>query len=237
MLIVYGRKRKDTPAGHCFVFCPVCRDVVAHTIYSVGMAGHVYFVSVGSGEEVARYLSCDTCTLQSGAGRLGGLPRTRDKGRQVYASSLEIEARAAEGRLTPDERGVILRQAVGGIGRVAYGLPDPRARLVAGLAVVAFLTLLALPITAKLLFDFGLGRSATLPITLLLIVAAGSSVATFGLLLTSWSRKREQVVYPLLAESLRGLHPTADELMPLLSEAGLRSLDPVRTAKLADKHD
>jgi hypothetical protein len=60
-MIFWGTKEVLRGLGFAADFCPLCRDVRAFEIKRVGMAGHVYGLSLGEGELSGYIRTCTVC--------------------------------------------------------------------------------------------------------------------------------------------------------------------------------
>lgn len=59
--ISWGTKRISRVVNEGKFNCPTCRSIQPYRMISVQNAPHAWFVSLGTGEEVLRYLECKTC--------------------------------------------------------------------------------------------------------------------------------------------------------------------------------
>jgi hypothetical protein len=64
MFIVYGTQRKVRPIGWVADFCPMCRTPQQFRLSRIGMARHIYFLSVGSGELIGHLIECGRCGVK-----------------------------------------------------------------------------------------------------------------------------------------------------------------------------
>lgn len=60
-MIIWGTKRVVRSLGFVADFCPICRDVRTFEVERIGMAGHVYYLSFGSGTLAGYVRTCRTC--------------------------------------------------------------------------------------------------------------------------------------------------------------------------------
>jgi len=61
MFIVWGKKHVYKKMGFVADFCPLCRNVRPFQLDRVGLAGHVYYITVGKGELVGYAKTCMNC--------------------------------------------------------------------------------------------------------------------------------------------------------------------------------
>jgi hypothetical protein len=63
MIFVWGRKPVYTHAGYVADYCPVCRAARAFSVQRIGMAWHVYYVTVSKGELAGYQRTCCDCGM------------------------------------------------------------------------------------------------------------------------------------------------------------------------------
>ncbi|RQP24133.1 hypothetical protein [Piscinibacter terrae] len=61
MIIVWGKKHVRRSLGYVADFCPICRRPSAFNLRRVGLAGHVYYISLGEGDLVGHERTCKRC--------------------------------------------------------------------------------------------------------------------------------------------------------------------------------
>lgn len=61
MLIIWGKKYVYRKIGQVADFCSACRDIQSFLLRRVGLAGHVYYITVGEGNFVGHQRICNTC--------------------------------------------------------------------------------------------------------------------------------------------------------------------------------
>src|SRR6266568_2414364 len=119
MFIVWGKKRVERNQGLVADFCPICREVRAFQLMRVGVASHVYYMSLGEGKLAGHIIRCNECRVQLAVDptryastekdpQIGLEVLVRDtfpKLREVYAARLELETRIKRTRsaLSADE--------------------------------------------------------------------------------------------------------------------------------------
>lgn len=64
-MIVHGTKRVERRIGYVADFCPVCRCPQAMRLLRIGLASHIYFISIGGGKLVAHLAECLSCGVQT----------------------------------------------------------------------------------------------------------------------------------------------------------------------------
>ena len=116
MFIVWGKKRVERKQGMVADFCPICRDIRSFQLSRVGMASHIYYVSMGEGELAGFQIKCDACGVNLGVEPTRYLATRKDKRpansieelvqetfprlREVCANRLELETRLKRSRST-----------------------------------------------------------------------------------------------------------------------------------------
>lgn len=124
MFIVWGKKRVEKKIGFAADFCPICRSVSQFQIFRVGMAGHIYYLSVGEGELVGHVGKCQQCgtvlnvdaTIYKGYEKRAEpslerlIENTFPDVREVYAKRLEAEEKIQRRAttFTPQERETLI---------------------------------------------------------------------------------------------------------------------------------
>jgi hypothetical protein len=63
MIFVWGRKAVYTHAGYVADYCPVCRASRAFAVQRIGMAWHVYYITVSKGELAGYQRTCCDCGM------------------------------------------------------------------------------------------------------------------------------------------------------------------------------
>jgi len=66
--IIWGKKEKRNVIEEGYFQCPVCNTKQPYKLIQVMQVGHIWYVPLGSGIEVSRYIQCGTCTRQFEAG-------------------------------------------------------------------------------------------------------------------------------------------------------------------------
>lgn len=60
-MLIWGKKHVRRRLGYVADFCPLCREVRAFELERVGLAGHLYYISLTEGELVGHRARCTTC--------------------------------------------------------------------------------------------------------------------------------------------------------------------------------
>jgi hypothetical protein len=125
MFIVWGKKVVRRRLGYAADFCSICRCASAFEVRRIGMAGHIYYVSLGEGELLGFDRTCHTCGTAVAAdpknyrafarkpGALAPLvaetfPDLAEAWKDRIA--LEEKIRNTPSQLTGDERSALIRE-------------------------------------------------------------------------------------------------------------------------------
>lgn len=60
-MIIWGKKYVYSRLGYVADFCHICREVRAFELTRIGLAGHVYYISLSQGDLVGHERKCATC--------------------------------------------------------------------------------------------------------------------------------------------------------------------------------
>lgn len=63
MIFIWGRKPVYSHAGYVADYCPVCRAARAFSVQRIGMAWHLYYITVSQGELAGYQRTCCDCGL------------------------------------------------------------------------------------------------------------------------------------------------------------------------------
>lgn len=63
MIFVWGRKPVYTHAGYVADYCPVCRAARAFAVQRIGMAWHLYYITISKGELAGYQRTCCDCGM------------------------------------------------------------------------------------------------------------------------------------------------------------------------------
>jgi hypothetical protein len=125
MLIIWGKKRVTKSLGYVADFCPLCRDVRAFELVRVGLAGHVYYLTLSEGELVGYERTCMQCrtVLNAQPDRYAHInyraqppgelaPITFPKLKEFWAARLgvERELKSVFGKVSPEDRQTLIRE-------------------------------------------------------------------------------------------------------------------------------
>ncbi|MEO8672749.1 MAG: hypothetical protein ABI411_15635 [Tahibacter sp.] len=247
MFIYWGTKAVRKTLGVVADFCPLCRSPQAFVLVRLGMASHVYGISVGQGNLAGFERTCQQCKIVFDAdinrykdvikkfpianiAQSSQLPHlmtmTFPDLRDSYAGRLELEHDLSKSiaQLDPNQRHRLIKEPFLLLGptveqRYAQAQFDMQVAitLLVGIVLVAAITWLSS-------LWFGADTNARVP----LIMGGAIVVAIIALLvqfqLAKGRHLRSQIL-PLLGKALRPLRPDPKELGAVLQElsrSGLR---------------
>ena len=240
MFIVWGKQKVERKIGYAADFCPVCRTVAQFQVKRVGMAGHVYFISLGQGELVGHIGNCQQCgtTIDVNAGAYKSCEKRAEQSierlientfpnvRTTYAWRLEMEEKiqSRSVTLTPEERDKWLMEPFQIFTRqVEVRCGNIHLDRESGIGC------LGTTLLAGVLFIVSMGIANPATQSKMLLVAG--VVFVVGLIFTWIQLAREpgrfirRRIASKLARALRPLNPTREELTACLAKlkaAGFR---------------
>lgn len=228
MFIVWGKKAVHRKLGFAADFCSICRCARSFAVRRIGMAGHVYYVSLSEGELVGFDRTCDTCgtsypadpanykTLSPTPGELATLIRATFPGlAEAWKERLALEdkVRNQPTQLSGDERSALIREPFLRLS------PKVESRFAAthfdketGFAALGALVLIgAMPSVAEAIAPAHAGPAFLTALT----VGCGLVVWQMAL---SGRRYMQREIVPTLARALLPLRPTPREVDTVRSE-------------------
>jgi hypothetical protein len=240
MFIFWGTRRVTSKLGVVADFCPICRGPQAFRLERIGMAGHVYGISVGSGQLAGFERSCTECGTRlnaehgdygdiakrypldriPAASQLSELIRTSNPHLlERYAKRIELEREIQRGEtsLNSAERRQLIKEpflvlAPG----VERAFEETQIDLPLLLTIVAALALLA---GLYALLDATLGKETR---ELLPVFMAGAGLIAFIAVLVQGALVKKRFLrrhfYPRLGRTLIPLRPQRAELDVVLGE-------------------
>ncbi|MFZ6757951.1 hypothetical protein ACO0K9_12150 [Undibacterium sp. Ji50W] len=244
MVIVWGKKHVFTKLGYVADFCPLCRKPRAFEIKRIGLAGHVYYITVGKGDLVGYERTCQTCKtiLNADLADYACVPKKNEPMPALVKMSnpymldvlkdrlaLEEIVRKSPETLKDEVRFSLIKSPFYILSpmverRLAKVTLDLEFWLAVGASIVLFKTL---PSLAEKYFPQYADKAllASLIFSLLLV---------FWQMLTSGSRYVKKQIVPVLAISLKPLRPKVSELNVIVREMKERKHKMGRKIKVAD---
>ena len=227
-MIHWGKKLVRTRLGYVADFCPLCRAVRAFELIRVGLAGHIYYISVTRGELVEHRAQCTACGTEfvteperyARPSKQALAPRelvqlTFPNLARHYANRLALEKAIRDPfkKISQADRQWLLREPF----RLLSFKAEERFRssLVHHESIAVFF--------ASLLVGFAIGSGvvSVLPQfeeAIWITLAVAAAVATW--VWSFWSRKRfvrKDVLAPLVS-ALHPLKPTREEVAGVLED-------------------
>ena len=123
-MIIWGTKRVVKNLGRVADFCPICRQIKSFKLSHIGMAGHIYYISLVEGKLVGNQISCESCgvLLMANLTDYSSISKNKmaelnqlicDTHRNVeqrYADRLAIEKKLQTTGVTPEQRVDLIRE-------------------------------------------------------------------------------------------------------------------------------
>ncbi len=240
-MLVWGTTIKRKAVGWVADFCPLCRGLRPFRLQRIGAAGHVWFISLGSGSFLGNEIECSACgtihetdssrytRVSDDLAELDELVRRTLPGADGRVEALVArEQRVTRAQLAPGEREALSREAIlHGAGQVDRQIREqrspPKARLV-GWITFGLLVLFA---------AFGPRLGEPLGPLLALAFFAGLLVCLYFAVTRIRSHVRG-IVEPAVARGLAPLKPTVEEIreavahVRTLGSDGAKKLKPAR---------
>jgi len=228
MFIVWGKKHVYKKMGYVADFCPLCRTIRPFRLDRVGLANHVYYITVSQGELVGHARTCMTCkTILNGNPNLyrevskklvdqGELQRTTFPNLLTHHAerlTLEQSIKHSPVSLSADTRRALLKEP--------FLLLDPAVETrfsSTHLDKYTGLTLLALFVLLPFVSMIGkqLAPAYEGEIFLGFLIAGIAAVSVQGYLQTG--RYFDKKIFPILVPALKPLKPTTEEIASVIAE-------------------
>jgi len=231
MFIVWGKQPVYHRLGYVAHFCPICRGPKPFEIKRVGSAGHIYYISFGSGELVGYERTCQECGTAlpaeptdhvAIAQRLAPLPelvrQTFPQLEQVFAARLALEEqiRADPAALSADDRRALIRSPFLLMSvKVDQRFARTHLDMGLGLAIAGAIAMTVFGPGMVQLLAPGADRAG-----LVLVFLALGLAAILWQAVAARPRFVRRAVLPALARALRPLKPTQQELEAIVAELG-----------------
>lgn len=231
MFIFWGTRKTETKEGYVAEFCPVCREITPFLVRRIGMADHLYGISLGKGKVLGHAASCEDCNTPLGVDALDyrAFAKRRDQDipalisetfpniRNARAERLSLEDQVKAGTLDEAHRQAMLLEPfqifsaateanfTGQLhigGRGGWG------------CLGTFVAAAALGFVGNAVLMNPEHREKIGFAALAILVAGG--LYSFVQMLLEPNRAFARKILPGLAKSLRPLRPTQDELAACL---------------------
>jgi hypothetical protein len=227
MFITWGTKRVSKRRGYVADFCPMCRQIQPMSIQRIGVAGHIYGISLSEGQLAGHTRVCSACAtdLDTTTDRYASIAKkqtglhsliqtTFPNITEHYRTRLEIEAKINDPQppsmqtkqLLDSVRPDLVEEPFNILSNVVeerFSNTHIDARF-AGVSAVVFVTVFVLVANAR---SWGWNE----PLTLVLLLLLGIAIITYEYR----QQKRRYLckhIYPKLAAVLRPLRPHQTEI-------------------------
>jgi len=227
MFIVWGKKHVTRRLGYVADFCPICRDLRLFKLKRLGLAGHIYYISLGEGDLIGHIQTCAVCDIDLNAtpedyksvhpqklpaDQLAAL--TFPNWKERYAGRLQIERdlKTSPAKLSAENRRALIREPFVLLANKVeerFGATRLDWPTMGALAVLFVLLGVAASLAPKVpsAEDF-IWAVAWL---------AGLGAVGYQLFRIS-GRYFESKIFPVLVPTLRTLNPTPQEIEAVLKE-------------------
>ncbi len=250
MFIIWGKKRVDRRAGFVADFCPICRKIGFFELTRIGMAGHVYYISVGQGQLVGHSIKCLACetSLSTDARHYAGFAKRKptDLAELISQTNPEI-AKVNKARLDLEETVARSPRLIDANIRAAL-LNEPfeilnaevEARFAKGTTfdlhsgVSLTVSILLFILAISFLAGAESGQNAEKIGVILMVIAGAGLVNTLVQFHLGKGRFVRKKIIPKLAMTLEPLSPTQEELDGVLRRYNQMGLRIAKHIKLPD---
>lgn len=234
-MIVWGTKVNRKKLGWVADFCPFCRDIRAFRLIRIGQAGHIYFISFGSGTLVGHRMTCGDCgnvvptdatqyssVSEASLGDTQALaqathPDVYDK----YEARLNAEEQLQSGTLSNKDRLELLREPFLQVNdHIEARAAAAHFDIISGL--IPLITIALIVVIGALCRSLPALEQRDLGLKIMLAVAAFGFTLTILALATDVGRFVRRKIHPSLLMALQPLNPTQEELSAVL--ASMRAL-------------
>ncbi|MFZ6723351.1 hypothetical protein [Undibacterium sp. Ji49W] len=244
MVIVWGKKHVFSKLGYVADFCPICRKPRAFEVRRVGLAGHVYYITVSQGDLIGYERTCLKCKtiLNAEPTDYASIPKKNEPLPALVKKSnphmlevlkdrlaLEERIRKAPESLRDEDRFALIKTPFYLLSpmverRLAKVTLDLEFCLAVGASIVLFKTV---PNLAERYIPQYADKA-------LLVTMAVSLLLVFWQILTSGSRYVRKQIVPVLAISLKPLRPKVSELNVIVREMKAQKHKLGRKIRVAD---
>jgi hypothetical protein len=227
-MIIWGTKRVISSLGFVADFCPLCREVRTFEVKRIGMAGHLYYLSFGSGTLAGYVRTCRTCgtDLNATPDQYAKLSRERLEPRELQPITFPNLEEVHRGRLALEKSLKSPLTKLNAADRVAlikepFILLSPRVEERFASLHFDWPTGLTLLVAVVGLIFIPAMLSAALPdyaAELVMACIAAAVVAVGVQMFLSSERFMRKQLLPVLVPALQPLKPTPQELESVLKD-------------------
>ena len=228
MFIIWGTKVLNKRLGRVADFCPICRGFQPFMVSKVETVGHLYYIPLGRRKTVGMVEGCENCSLllQTDASEHEGYSsdRTADVTALIATTNprimekkkgrIDLEKRARDRQLTTEERSALMIEPF----LLLNSWTEDRGKAIEkdGASVIAGLCMFALPIGILVLAASTGVVSSEVAKTAAISVGGVLLVLTIYLTSTIGRRFARRVLVPQLAQTVRPLNPSREELEDII---------------------
>jgi hypothetical protein len=252
MTVIWGKKKVERKLGFVAEFCPICRTPRKFEVSRVGIASHIYFISVGEGNLAGHVGCCQQCgtIIPVDAGKYETFKEESNIALEAlvqntfpnlynaYAERLDIEE-----RLKKREPVSLPNREVWLMEPFEYLIPDVEARFTntkldkeSNIGCVVTVLLLMFLCGGFIVFE----NSALIRDSLIIgmgLVAIIGLIYTIVQIMLAPNRYMERNIIPRLSQALSVLNPGKQEIERCLSTLkikGFRIGKKIKTEKLLE---
>jgi len=240
-MIVWGTYIKRKYVGWVADFCPLCRRVRPFRLQRIGAAGHIWYISLGSGRFLVNEIECSACKTLHGTdgSRYTAVSDELQEVEELVRKTLPAsdgrvqalvarEERVAGEQLAAQEREALIREAIAhGAGQIERLIRErrypPNARLVGWITFGLFVLIVV--------FASRLPETAGAILSLLFLAGI---FTCFYFMVTRVRSHVRGIVEPAVARGLAPLKPTVEEIRDAIADVrklgsdGAKKLKPQR---------
>ena len=228
MFIVWGKKTVYRKLGYVADFCSICRSAQPFSVRRIGMAGHVYYITLGKGVLIGHDRSCLTCktacatdpalyaAFAKRTGAIGALlGETFPNFAQRWHDRLALEEtiRHSPQLLSAEDRAALIREPFLRLSpQVETRFASLHLDKEVGFAIVGAIGMMtfAKPLASRFAPD-------QTEVALLTAVAFGVALVVWQIA-NAGQRYMRRAIVPTLITALRPLRPSDSELQAVLAE-------------------
>lgn len=235
MFIVWGTKPVRRKKGYVADFCPICRSIKTFKVIRVGMAGHVYYITLTSGKLAGYELICQCCKAtvayealpQRNFGKRGVeleelISYTYPNIREVYSDRILFEKQllVSPEKISKHDRDFLIGEV---LNTLSYEVDKRFSQTNVDMGVIAFIAMaviLPMPLATFLLENF-----ETANIIRDYLIWGIASIFIIGAIyrwLTITRRYMKKKIYPKFIRALKIIKPREDEIQEILDKLKLQ---------------
>jgi len=236
MFIVAGTKVSKKYLGRLANFCPICRKFQPFQAVRVESYVHLYYLPIGRRKTLGFTKTCETCSIMFPSDAFESEEISRDRTADLEAllsrtssevlidgnKRLDRENRLRQRKLTPEERVFMIQEPF----MLLNPWIDERGRaLEKDLAtVLGLIATVVIPLVILLVTE-SISPGDPVLWTLAAVIGVLLLLTTFYFMATTTQRYLRRVLIPRLAQTLRPLNPSREEIeatIQHLRQSGLR---------------